>query len=919
MLGPVTVEQDGATIELGGGKPAGILALLLTEPGIGRSADWLAHELYGGEPRVARIKTEVSALRRRLGDADHAVIRSVAGGYVADVARDDVDAWRFEDEVVAARRLMATDPGSARDRLAGALGTWRSETPFLGIGSTERIDQVRGQLLELRLGALGDRVELDLRQGRHRAVLGELEALTTAYPELERFWRLRMEALYRDDRAPEALRVGRAAEEVAAELGIELSGDYRLLRDQIVVQDPGLRDADATGPGACPYRGLAPFQPEDADVYVGRERLLQRLVQRVGASRFVCVVGVSGSGKSSLLRAGLVPRLRRSADTRLVFVPAPGARPVEALAAAAGAEPDVVARPGGLVGVLGRPTPAGGRVVVVVDQLEEVFTLAGRDDREPFFRALAELTAQADLAVTVVVALRADFYGRLLEAGELGQLAANDQVAVTAPTPAELRRVVEEPAQRMGVEVPSELTEAIVDACHDVSTALPLVSLAMAETWMHGEPGTLTMSDYEAVGGVSGAIARKADAALAPIPDAQRPLVRQVLGALVAPGSGGAPDTSRRVRLSQLWHRPEDASTVTAVVSSLQNARLVVVDDDLVELVHEALLREWPTLRRWLEEDRDFLRSRAQLEADARGWEEGGREDGWLWHGNRLAEAERVVERWPALETTHGDFVSSCRRLDRRLRRQRRMLAGVAAVVVVLVAVGAGFVAAEALRSDPDPLAAARPDEDDRAPIASSSLTGAFLIDRAPVSARRYLACLEARPLACTAPDVEPGVDLFGEEVLDRPMRFVRATDAAAFCAAVGGTLPTAAQWLAALTGGEARPYPSEADLVDPRYGPDAEEIDVTADDPNETPEGVRFLADGVEEWTRTPADAPAPGDVAMDENTTSVLRLGGNPYDIDRLAPLFWEEANVDRATSVLRVSPTLGFRCVYERGDES
>lgn len=919
VLGPVTATRDGETIELGGGKPAGILALLLTEPGIGRSVDWLAHELYGGEPRATRIKTEVSALRRRLGDADHEVIRSVAGGYVADVAREDVDAWRFEDEVAAARHLAATDPVAARDRLAEALTSWRSETPFLGVASTERLDQVARQLTELRLGALGDRVELDLRHGRHRAVIGELEALTVAHPEHERFWRLRMEALYRDDRAPEALRIGHGAEEVAAELGIELSDEYRSVRDRIVVQDPQLRDAPAEGPGACPYRGLAPFQPEDADVYVGRERLLERLVQRVRASRFVCVVGMSGSGKSSLLRAGLVPRARRTANTRLVFVPAPGANPVEALAAAAGTDLASVGAPGRLATALAAAAPDVERFVVVVDQLEEVFTLASDDERDRFCRALVGLTAQADLAVSVVVALRADFYGRLLETSDLGQLAANDQVAVTAPTPAELRRVVAEPAARAGVEVPDELTEAVVEACHDVTTALPLVSLAMAETWMHGEPGTLTLADYEAVGGVSGAIARKADAALAAVPRDQLPLVRRVLGALVVPGIGGAPDTARRVRLAELWHRPEDASAIIAVVSTLQDARLVVVDDDLAQLVHEALIREWPTLRRWLEEDHDLLRARSQLEADSLGWAEGGRDDGWLWHGTRLAEAEQVVARWPSLGAVHGEFVAASRRLDRRLRRQRRILAGVAAVVAVVLAAGLGFAASELLRSEADPLAEARPGADDVAEITVPDLA-AFAIDRTPVSARRYLACLEDRPLACTAPRAGRGVDLFATDVLDEPIRYVTALDGQAFCAAVGGTLPTAAQWIAALTGGGSRPWPAWDDLVDPRIVDDdaGTAFDLTADDPNATPEGVRFLADGVKEWTRTPAGAPRPGDAVMDDMTTAVLTPGETPYETDPLVALQWEDFSRDLETAVSIGLPNVGFRCVYERGED-
>lgn len=423
---------------------------------------------------------------------------------------------------------------------------------------------------------------------------------------------------------------------------------------------PGPRPASA----AAPYRGLAAYDVDDAPLFVGREAAVDALLARVdGSGTPVVVLAASGAGKSSLLRAGLVARLR--AAGRAAVVTTPGADPLPAVAAA--------------VQQLGD----GG--VLVLDQLEEA--LLADDDARPAVAALLERVAALHAAgTTVVLGLRADVFERALEHPGLAAWLAHP-VLVGPLSAADLRRVVLEPAHRVGLEVDEALVDLVVAEATSGSPAavdpgvLPLVSHALYATWSASARRRLTSAEYRAVGGLGGAIAQTAETVVAELPAERLVVVRRVLLTLVHLHDQHV--TGRGVGLADLAG-PEEADVVAALV----DARLLTADDGEVRLAHEALLTAWPRLAGWIEEDREALRVHGRLAAAARHWQESGADDDLLYRGAQL----ETTLAWQAggRSTTAAEhaFLDASRaaqeRLARARRRSARRLRGLAAVLTVL-------------------------------------------------------------------------------------------------------------------------------------------------------------------------------------------------------------------------------------------
>ncbi|MET9626499.1 hypothetical protein ABZX92_03455 [Lentzea sp. NPDC006480] len=395
----------------------------------------------------------------------------------------------------------------------------------------------------------------------------------------------------------------------------------------------------------APYVGLAAFQEEDADRFHGRERLVGELVARVAEHRLVTVIGASGAGKSSLLRAGLIPR----ADG-----------------------PAVVITPG-------TPLPHGAGLVVI-DQFEEIFTLC-HDEAERAEYISELLTTER----RVVLGLRADFYQHCLAYPEL--LAV--QVPVGPMTAEELRQAVTRPATAAGLAIETALMAQVAADAAGQASVLPLVSHALLETWRRRRGNTLTLLGYEAAGGIRGAVAKTAEDAYQALDERQQLLARQVFLRLTAPGEG-TEDTKRRVPRDEL-----DDDT-TDVLGRLAAARLVTVDEAGVEISHEALIRTWPRLREWIAEDREGLRVHRQLTTAAQAWEAVGEDDGSVYRGTRLALAKDWASRNPqALNSTERRFLAAgvvAAERERTTERLRaRMLHRLVALlsVLLLVAVSA--------------------------------------------------------------------------------------------------------------------------------------------------------------------------------------------------------------------------------------
>jgi DNA-binding SARP family transcriptional activator/WD40 repeat protein/energy-coupling factor transporter ATP-binding protein EcfA2 len=413
----------------------------------------------------------------------------------------------------------------------------------------------------------------------------------------------------------------------------------------------------------CPFKGLASFETADAPYFFGRERLVAELVARLVGSPLLGIVGPSGSGKSSVVRAGLLPALAGgvlpgSADWPQCLI-RPGEKPFDEL------------RRGW-----------SGSGVLVVDQFEETFTgAADEGQRVAFANALAR--AGADRRALVVLALRADFYGRCAAYPELAELLAANTVLVGAMRADELRRAIERPARRAGLRVEPELVDALVADVRHEPGALPLLSTALLELWQQRDGRDLRRSAYAATGGVRGAVARLAEDAYGRLDPVQRATARKLLVRLAADAPGGGV-VRRQMPVTQLG---ED---VAPVLSVLTERRLLTVSDATVEVAHEALLSEWPRLAGWLEADAESRRAHRHLSDAAREWDERGREPGDVYRGSRLAMAvEWRTEHADELEERESAFLDAAQAAgDRARRRLRAVLAGMAGLLVLAVAIG---------------------------------------------------------------------------------------------------------------------------------------------------------------------------------------------------------------------------------------
>jgi len=447
-----------------------------------------------------------------------------------------------------------------------------------------------------------------------------------------------------------------------------------------------VRREDAPGLGLCPFKGLNYFDEADADLFVGREELTARLVERVvtlasggttDGLRFLAVIGASGSGKSSLVRAGLVPAIRwnrQSIDWQIHII-TPTAHPLESLAASLTQEKPSVAATAVLMDDLAHDPRSlqifakrelGSRVglhlLLVIDQFEELFVLCRSEvERAAFIGNLLAAASEVAGPVIVLITLRADFYAHCANYTQLRAALAQNQEYIGAMSNEELRRAIEEPARRGRWEFEPGLIDLLL---HDVGHepgALPLLSHALMETWHRRRGRMLTLSGYTASGSVRGAIAETAEMVFIDLfSHQQQEIARRIFLRLTELGDETSTgDTRRRAMFTELILRPEDADTTQYVLKVLADARLITTSEDTVEVAHEALIREWPTLRGWLEDNREGLRLHRQLTEAAQEWEALNRDPDMLFRGTRLSQAQEWAE-------THRDEMNQieCEFLD---------------------------------------------------------------------------------------------------------------------------------------------------------------------------------------------------------------------------------------------------------------
>ncbi|RYP83267.1 hypothetical protein EKO23_19595 [Nocardioides guangzhouensis] len=676
VLGPLTVDGSG---ELGR-RDRVVLASLATNPGHPVSADQLTDALWGERPPASAGKILqgcVVRIRKVLG---REAVQTSAHGYALHLPTEDVDSLRFEDQVGRARELLTLgETNRAAYLLTDALALWHGEAFADLERSWEPALAAAARLSELRLEAEELRVDALLRAGRYREVLSEAQVLVRAAPLREHRWVLLARAQYQSGQQGEALRTIHQLKGVLAEnLGIDPGPDVVALETSILRQDTSLLVADAPAPSVtCPWLGLRAYGVEDADWFFGRDDDVAACLEVLARTSVLALVGPSGSGKSSLLRAGVAAALRRRGQPSVTITP--GSHPMESLTALA-------------------QVPRG--AALLIDQCEELFSLCeDPEEQQEFLRAL---TAEAANRF-VVVALRADHLADVAGHAGFSRLVERGMYLVGGLDEEGLRTAVETPARQAGLLIEPGLVDLLVREVRNDPGALPLMSHALQETWKRREGSTLTVAGYRASGGINGAVAQSAEGLYSQVAVDQRDLLRDLVLRLVSPGPEGEP-VRTRVPRRLVGTDPEHEQLIEMLVT----ARLVTSDDGALEITHEALTRAWPRLRGWLDDDVEGQRIRHHLSAAADAWEALGRPDSELYRGVRLARAlDWGADKGTALTEAERQFLEASSRLAqaeqqsiaeraraqaRLIRRLRGALAG--AAVLLVLALVAGVLAA---------------------------------------------------------------------------------------------------------------------------------------------------------------------------------------------------------------------------------
>jgi WD40 repeat protein/DNA-binding SARP family transcriptional activator len=658
----------------------------------------LVDQLFEGDMSdgtVNALRVAVSRLRRLLDDGqDNAVLVTRPGGYLLRARPSDVDVALFERLIDEGRQSLAgSDPRGAAAKLREALELYRG--PVLGdLSPLDFVQPEVRRLEELRVTALMDLLDADLALGRDAELIPELERLVAAHPFQERLRAQLMLALYRSGRQADALEVYRQTRDVLREeLGLEPSRELQQLEQSILRHDAlldAVTDVTRAPPvTVCPFKGLAFFDRADVDYFCGRERLIADLVARLATNTLVGLVGPSGIGKSSVLRAGVLPALQRGvlpgSERWSQFLLRPGAHPCNELARVFDSDD--------LDTALTRIGP-GKRIVLAVDQLEELFTVCSDEvERAAFIDELVAAATDDARRALAIVSLRADFYGRCATYPRFRELLSSAHVLVGPLDREELTRAIEEPARRAGLEIERPLVDALVADIEHEPGGLPLLSTMLLELWSTRDGNTLRYSSYRAAGGVRGAVARLAEAGYEVLDESEHDVARSIFLRL-ASGSGETL-TRRRVPLEDLG--TEENEAVRRVLGALTASRLLTISDGAVEVAHEALLSEWPRLRGWLDDDMQARRLREHLSAAAGEWDASGRDAGELYRGARLSSAlDWTGEHEAELNQVERDFLSDSRaageleaeRERRTNRRLRGLLLGASALLALALLAG---------------------------------------------------------------------------------------------------------------------------------------------------------------------------------------------------------------------------------------
>jgi hypothetical protein len=465
-----------------------------------------------------------------------------------------------------------------------------------------------------------------------------------------------------------------------------------LLADLLAFVRPvAVRDGDS------PYRGLAAFGESDSRYFFGRANETRTALAQLDQWPLLAVLGPSGAGKSSFVHAGLVPAIRASGDWN-VHVLRPGRAPLARLANVMGRdhEPTLHDAPGVLGEALRTEAAAASRrILLVVDQLEELFTLCDDERaRSTFLAALSSAADDPSSPVRVVVSMRADYLDRLAAHEPFFADVSRGLLYLSMPGAEALRETIVRPAEMAGFAFEDPRTADDMLQASSSRGGLPLLQFAVTRLWDARDERrkVLTVAAYKQMGGVGGAFSRHAEEVAAGVPSIQQPLLRAIMMRLVT-----REGTRAVVDRSELASLARDPRTVEDVLDHLVRARLVHLDTELagnvtVELVHDVLITEWPTLRRWLDDDQAARVLLHELGQTAKQWDTRGRPDDLVWRGTTAKESLAIVDRAVTLawSATERAFIAAIRAQLAKSRRRRMITASaIVAMLVLLTTAGA--------------------------------------------------------------------------------------------------------------------------------------------------------------------------------------------------------------------------------------
>jgi WD40 repeat protein/DNA-binding SARP family transcriptional activator len=507
-----------------------------------------------------------------------------------------------------------------------------------------------------------------------------------------------MEALALGGRRDEALLVyDQCRERLWNELGVAPNPRTRALEAQIsdgtLVGSIPYVSLEQSAEARNPYKGLQAFGEEDAGDFFGRTEFVKQVIERLQKESFLAIVGPSGSGKSSAVRAGVIPAIRCGGLDGTAYwaiaIMTPGSQPLESLDA-----------------VLAKSDAAQSRLLFV-DQLEELYTLTpDKDVHVRFLQRLVELT-RSD-ATRVVVTLRADFYDRPLAQTDIGRIFRDGTLVILPLSADEMADAIRQPASGVGVRVEPGLMATIIADVNDQPGALPLLQYTLTEIFDQRADGLLTRSGYTAIGGVSGATGRRAESIFSELDEAQQPTTRQIFLRLVTARSDSTQQRRRIARNELVGLAP--AEDVDEILNAFGRYRLLTFGtgafhkDRTVEIAHEALLHAWPRLESWIRTAHDDLRQQQQLHRQANAWLAAKRDESFLLHGSRLVVMESWAEQssvaLTATESAYLDESIAARNAqlnaemarqeqERALESRSRRFLQILAVVMLVMTIGA--------------------------------------------------------------------------------------------------------------------------------------------------------------------------------------------------------------------------------------